>query len=397
MLFEKWSEVVARSGDRVALWEAGSGKKVTFGELDDQAGRCEQSGDVWRVDGDSPEFFANLIAAWRNRKPLVLMEDHRHVLRPIEGDLPGGTSLIKQACGASGLERSLFFGEEEVWAEARRNIVGLGLVPERPGLAAISLAHSYGFGCLVLPLLLGGIPLHIVPAPLPMFMETALNQEEKVFLPGVPAIWKTWWKTGVTGHAAIDLALSAGAPLSKEMEHGAFEESGLKIHNFYGTSETGAIAYDRLGGLREEEGEVGGLLPGVKVEVADDGRLLVASDSQAIGADRRLCDDEFEGGLYRTTDEARFTGGRLILTGSVAGAINVAGRKVSPSRIERALLAVPGVEGARVGKSLSPDFERFEEICVTVTTGLEKKILRDSLRKTLESWEMPRHWEIIPR
>lgn len=395
MLFEKWSEVVARSGDRVAIWEVDSGRKVTFKELDEEADAVEQEGEIWRADGDSREFFATLIAAWKRGKAVVLMEDHRHVLRAIEGDLPEGTSLIKQTCGASGMERSLFFGEREVWAEARRNIEGLGLVAERPGLAAISLAHSYGFGCLALPLLLGGIPLHIVPAPLPMFMETALGNEDRVFLPGVPAIWKTWWKTGVTASGAIDLALSAGAPLSREMERGVFEECGLKIHNFYGTSETGAVAFDGSSGLRKEACEVGSLLPGVAVETAGDGRVMVRSDSSAIGADRLLCEGEFEGDLYRTTDLGEMEEGRLVLSGSEASAINVAGRKVSPAKIERALIAVPGVEKVCVGKSLSADFERFEEICVIVTTGLGKKELRSALREALESWEMPRHWQLI--
>jgi hypothetical protein len=54
------------------------------------------------------------------------------------------------------------------------------------------------------------------------------------------------------------------------------------------------------------------------------------------------------------------------------------------------------VEQAGVwGEWIGAEFKRFEEICVTVMTDLEKKVLRDSLRQTLESWEMPRHWGII--
>jgi hypothetical protein len=64
--------------------------KVTFGELT----------EICR-------FFAIRIAAEKYREPIVLMEAHRHVLRPLEGASPEGTSLNKQACGASGLERSL--------------------------------------------------------------------------------------------------------------------------------------------------------------------------------------------------------------------------------------------------------------------------------------------------
>ena len=108
-----------------------------------------------------------------------------------------------------------------------------------------------------LPLLLGGIPVDIVAGPLPMMMESALDRGGEVFLPGVPAIWKTWWQTGIAAHPAIGLALSAGSPLSLDLENSVFSECGLKIHNFYGTSETGAIAFDGSSEPRERQGFVG--------------------------------------------------------------------------------------------------------------------------------------------
>ena len=43
----------------------------------------------------------------------------------------------------------------------------MGLRPDWPNLGVISLAHSYGFSNLVLPLLLHGIPLILAPSPLP--------------------------------------------------------------------------------------------------------------------------------------------------------------------------------------------------------------------------------------
>ncbi len=199
----------------------------------------------------------------------------RSVARTIHCEIPPGTALIKQTCGASGIERSLFFSEAQVHAEGMRNINGLGLQPERRGLAAISLAHSYGFGCLALPLLLAGISVDAVAGPLPMMMDSALARGGEVFLPGVPAIWKTWWQTGLAAHPAISLALSAGSPLSLELEHSVFSENGLKIHNFYGTSETGAIAFDGSTEKRERQGYVGKPLPGIHASTDKNGRILI--------------------------------------------------------------------------------------------------------------------------
>ena len=130
----------------------------------------------------------------------------------------------------------------------------------------------------------------------------------------------------------------------------------------------------------------------------DEGVVTVQSDSRAEGADALLAADEFKSEFYRTTDLGRMKEGRLILTGSKAGAINVAGRKVSPGKLERILMEHPGVVSVKVTKVASSDIERFEEICarVMVSEELGKRELRAGLSGRFENWEMPRHWEIIP-
>ena len=396
MLFGKWLEVLARYGERVALWRVDDDEQLTFAQLDARADDCIQDGEIWRADGDSRDFLPTLIAAWKHEKPVILMEAGHHNVRPIREAIPEGTVLIKQTCGASGVERSLFFTGRQVFAEGMRNLEGLGLHVDRPGLAAISLAHSYGFGCLVLPLLLGGVPVYHVPTPLPMFIEKVLQRSERIFLPGVPAIWKMWWKMGVTGHSAIELALCAGSPLSGELEKGIFAESGLKVHNFYGTTETGAIAFDGTLVPRTEAGEIGAVLEGVDL-VIKEGVVMVKSDSRAVGADALLSAHEFDSEYYETTDVGRIEDGKLTLTESRAGAINVAGRKVSPGKLERILMEHPGVESVEVSKIPSLDIERFEEIHakVTVSQELGKRELRQGLSGRFETWEIPRHWEII--
>ena len=52
-------------------------------------------------------------------------------------------------------------------ADAENIVATMGLRPDWPNLGVISLAHSYGFSNLVLPLLLHGIPLILAPVPLP--------------------------------------------------------------------------------------------------------------------------------------------------------------------------------------------------------------------------------------
>jgi len=394
-LLSHWNELVARYADKVALWHPGRAEGLSFGEIDRRSRQLEVSGEFVAACGEAPDFFPSLIAAWRAGKPALLTETASSAVRPIRCEIPPGTALIKQTCGASGIERSLFFQPEQVLAEARRNIDGLGLHRERRGLAAISLAHSYGFGCLALPYLIGGIPLEIVHGPLPMFMHSALAKGGEVFLPGVPAIWKTWWQTGLAADPAITLALSAGSPLSAELETSIHAECGLKIHNFYGTSETGAVAFDDSEILRKDSAFIGKALPGVDVSTDAEGRLHICSDSLANGADAAVRGDEFGGLCYRTHDIGTAQDGEIFIHRCVGAAINVAGRKVSPARLRHVLEAIPGVLAAEVSRGPSRDFERFEEIRVhaRLATGTDTRQVREHFRQATESWEMPRKWE----
>jgi len=394
-LIGHWNGLISRHAGKVALWHPGRTEGVGFGEIDRRSREIDACGEFVVACGESPHFFATLIAAWRVGKPALLVETATSGVRPIHCAIPEGTSLIKQTCGASGIERSLFFTAEQVLAEARRNIDGLGLHQGRRGLAAISLAHSYGFGCLALPFLIGGIPLEIVPGPLPMFMHGALEKGGEVFLPGVPAIWKTWCQTRLAADPAITLAISAGSPLSLGLEQSIHAECGLKIRNFYGTSETGAVAFDNSETPRTEAAFVGKALPGVVVSAEAGGRIHVSGDSRASGSDIPEWEGEFGDGPYRTHDIGEVRDGKIFIHRCDGGAINVAGRKVSPARLRSILESLPGVLAAEVGSGPSRDFERFEEIRVRVdiAAGADPKDVRERFRQATESWEMPRKWE----
>lgn len=394
MLLERWNRIVTERGEEVALWHPERVSGWSFREIDRMSHDTDTTGEHVVAVGEFADFFPSVIAAWRAGKPVLLLENGTSVVRAVRSEIPAGTVLIKQTCGASGIERSLFFSAAQVLAEGMRNVEGLGLRRDRRGVAAISLAHSYGFGCLALPFLLEGIPLEVVAGPLPMMMDAALAKEGEVFLPGVPAIWKTWWQTGVSAHPSIGLALSAGSPLSLELENALFSENGLKVRNFYGTSETGAIAFDDSHDPRTRQSYVGSPLYGAEVSTDKSGRILVSSDSRAMGTDVPAWEGEFDG-AYLTLDQGEVSEAGVYVNRCIGRAINVAGRKVSPDRLRKILETLPGVKLADVERGFSRDFERFEEIRVRLRMegGFDKKALREQLRQKVESWEMPRIWE----
>ncbi|MEP2774323.1 MAG: hypothetical protein ABJQ29_17210 [Luteolibacter sp.] len=395
MLLDRWNEVLARKTDVIAFRSPGNDAGTTFGEIDRMACGIDISGEFVPTIGSSPDFFPSLIAAWRAGKPALLLETGKCAPRPILCEIPPGTALIKQTCGASGISRSLFFGNAQVLAEGENNLNGLGLHEDRPGLAAISLAHSYGFGCLALPLVLAGVPLEITAGAMPMFLQPGLDRHPQVFLPGVPAMWKTWHQTGITAHPAISLAISAGSPLSLDLEQSIHSENGLRIRNFYGTSETGAIAFDNSGSPRVRASFVGNLLPGIAAETGTSGRISVTTPARATGSDTAAWENEFATPAYLTLDQGEISGSKVHLARCIGAAINVAGRKVSPARLEAIIKSLEGVASAYIERGLSRDFERFEEIRahITLLPGHDKKQIREQLRQRLESWEMPRQWE----
>ena len=72
----------------------------------------------------------------------------------------------------------------------------MGLRPDWPNLGVISLAHSYGFSNLVLPLLLHGIPLILAPRRCRKSSGARPKASEPLTLAAVPAMWRAWHEAG---------------------------------------------------------------------------------------------------------------------------------------------------------------------------------------------------------
>jgi long-chain acyl-CoA synthetase len=261
----------------------------------------------------------------------------------------------------------------------------------------ISLAHSYGFSNVVLPLLLHGVPVHVAAVPFPRVIEEIFAQYPALVVAAVPSMWRAWHRAGILKGAPISLALSAGAPLALALESDVFAASGLKLRNFYGSSECGGISLDVSDAPRSSSSDVGTPLPGVDVRVGHQGRLLIASSSVATGYDSARNDDVLGDGEYLTRDLGFVDpAGVVHLTGTIGGAINVAGRKVSPAKVEAALLATGLVRSVRVYGIPSSDAERCEEIAVDVflLDQVSLAALKSAACERLQNWELPRHWNI---
>jgi len=166
MLYERWRQLAREREGEVALQELSSGRQWSFGEL---ARVVESSpvGDepvVW-PRGHSAEFIFAVLRAWRSGAVLCPLEPEQSP--PSFPAPPAPCRHLKITSATTGTPRAVAFTEEQLAADADNIVATMRLRPEWPNLGVISMAHSYVFSNLVRPLLVHGIPLTIVPSPLP--------------------------------------------------------------------------------------------------------------------------------------------------------------------------------------------------------------------------------------
>lgn len=395
MLYLRWLETSKRFADRSAVFDGGN--EVTFGQLAALAEAAPRADGpvIARTGGIS--FFVEILRAWRDGQAVIPVG--KDAPEPVLSRAPEPQiRLVKHTPGAAGIPRGIFFSAPQIIADADRLIGAMSLTPEVPNLAVVSLAHSYGFSNIALPMLLGGVPLRLVAYPFPRVVEEALSHHASMAVAAVPSMWRAWHRSGILKNAPIRLAVSAGAPLALSLEQDIFDQSGLKIHNFYGASECGGIAWDDSKTPRTSADILGRALPGVSVEIGNDGRFLVRSDAVASGYDSLRGDDVLGNGIYQTRDLGFIDGnGSLHLTATTGSAINASGRKISPAKVEAALLSTGLVRAVKVHGLPSKDPERFEEIAakVELNDGITLESLKSAAMEKLQPWEMPRHWSLI--
>ena len=395
MLYERWAKVAAARRNEFALRDLASSRRWTFEELFDAGEHTSvpcPSG-FCHPQGHGAEFILTLLCGWREKKfilPLELGQSTPAIPTP-----PARCVHLKATSATTGTPRTVGFTESQLAADAESIVATMGLRADWPNLGVISMAHSYGFSNLVLPLLLHGIPLILAPSALPEMLKRAAEGESNTTLAAVPALWRAWHEADSIP-ANTRLAISAGAPLPLELERAVYNARGLKIHNFYGSSECGGIAYDSSDTPRADEACVGAPIRGVNLSVNEIGLLTVRSN--AVGETYWPAPHTALGnGCFETSDLAELKDGLVFWRGRASEIINVAGRKVSPLAIEHALTEHPQVRACLVFGVPALDPGRAEDVvaCVVADGVVTPESLRDFLLSRIAPWQMPRDWWFV--
>lgn len=389
MIFvESFARWVADRRDDEALWSRGEGLRLSFGEVAARSQRWRGllgavAGRPAAVAVGNRAAFVELTLALRARDlPVIAMDAgmshaakvetarrlgagavlHRDpdgagellgeevrllTLDGPEVERPAGTALVKLTSGSTGEAVGVAFDEAGLALGVAQIAAAMSITAADRVLAAVPLSHSYGFDNGALSLLLLGTPLALEPGTFPQALLRAVVESQATVFPLVPPLARGLGQTRWPRGSALQRVICAGGLLHPETAAAFLAASGRPIHNFYGSTETGGIAFEDRPLDAAAAGTVGRPLPGVAVELGEDGRVTVVSGANRLGVvgGGRLPEPR----EVVTGDAGEWTPeGRLRLTGRTADILNVGGRKVPAVRVEAALCALDGVREAAV-------------------------------------------------
>lgn len=415
----RWHATLHRRDSAVAVTCAASGRTLTFRDIDDAARAMKDRLPCLRLAGrivllhrpNSPGWIVDFLALHLAGATIVPVDAETPAAavanlatafgaaglvdesgyRPSDaahGAKTPGLLLGKLTSGTTGAPALHRFTEAQMLADADAIRAGMGLLDTDINHAGLPFSHSYALGNLILPLFAHGLPLIIASSHFPGVIAAEIQSHRATVLPTVPAIITALHRANIAGDAlrSLRLVISAGARLDPADARAFLDKFGLRIHNFYGSSETGGIAYDTTGKASLSGDTVGSPLPGVTVLRTRGGRLLVSGPAvRTLGNRRRHAGlgEHLMGDLGRLTPD-----GAVALEGRATGLIKIGGRRINPVAIERSLRELPGVRDALVCAIDGPAGEPRLAAIVAGTCN-DTRLIKEHLRRTLPAWSVP--------
>jgi len=285
---------------------------------------------------------------------------------------------IKLTSGSTGTPKKIYCHASHLLADGRQIIATMGISPKDRNLALVPLGHSFGLGNLVMPLVIQGTSLVIAEKFLPAQIPEWIRKHHITVFPSVPAIFRIL--SGLPGRSKLSplrLAISAASVLSPETAAAFLKRFGVRIHNFYGSSETGGICYDRTGKSSLDGLSLGSPLKGVHIDLLADGHICVKSQAVAKPLGKFKLPDI---GEWTPAGELRFLGRAGIMA-------NVGGKKVSPVEIENLIRQIPRVTDAWVTVLES---KQGHLIAAVVETPMVPSLILENLSRIVPVWKLPR-------
>jgi o-succinylbenzoate---CoA ligase len=360
-----WLERAAqRRPDRVAV-EAPEGA-LTYAELHALAREREPAAHVEHPPGleFAIALHANLLRDVGTVPLDPRLTDAERAQRRARAGGPSGLVAVVFTSGTTGEPKPVALQARHVLASALGSAVALGLDPRERWLCPLPLSHVGGLMVLLRSVIYATTAV-IGPAD---------RLHDVTLASLVPTQLARLLDAGLRAPPRLRAVLLGGGPIGPDLLARA-AAAGVPIAQTYGLTEaTSQVTVD------------GWPLPGVTVELADDGEILVSGPTVV------------PGGVLRTGDLGRFDErGRLVVTGRKSEIIVTGGENVAPAEVEAVLAAHPDVlDAAIVGRA---DAEWGEAIAALVVPrpgrAVDAEALRAFCRERLAPFKVPKTVEAV--
>jgi len=234
------------------------------------------------------------------------------------------------------------------------------------GLAVLPLFHVFGLNVILNLALKSGGSLVMADRPDPLDTLNSIAEYGVTLVAGVPALFDAWTHVGASdAMAGVRMAISGGAPLSRETALGFENKFGIPVWEGYGLTEASPVVTSPVFEGRPISGSVGVPLPGVELRlvdssgedalVGDAGEVLVRGPNvfggywRDTGSTMRVLDSD--GWLHTGDIAVSDVAGNLFLVDRAKDLIIVSGFNVYPQEVEQVISEVEGVTEVAVAGS----------------------------------------------
>ncbi len=373
--------------------------------------------------------------ASRDREILLVAGDQRFddlIQRYADGHLEdiktglNDVALILQSGGTTGTPRGIMLTHSALMAEAMQVRAWL-----KPALADwddtillnLPLFHIFGNAAVLCTGILAHSTLALVPDPRDHgdILDTIQKVKPALF-PGVPTLF-----TALANHPAViegkidfssvKLAISGASSLSQQTKDRFTKETGVKLIQGYGLTETSAAVIAEPAGKKGKAGSIGLPLPDVQIKIVDandpnhelsygqEGEVLIKCPQLMLGFWNSLEDTAEmlrDGWLYTGDIGYIDREGYIFVTSRKKELIKVSGFQVWPYEIVQVIKAHPAV--ADVCVRGVPDQAQGESVKAWVVLykgmSLTAEDLKAYCRTKLTAYKVPRYVEFraeLPR
>ncbi len=330
---------------------------VAHAEMAEQAHRLSQRGRrCWLVGGEAP---------WAEPYDLRL-----------DGVAPGfvtaeaadaDPAMLMYTSGSTGVPKGCLLTHANQWWQARSTARTMLLDERDRALVMGPLYHANALWACLLPMLLTGGQVCILPGFEPVAVLEAIDRHRPTFTSGTPSMYALLLAQAEAlarcDLSSLKLLMCGSAPVSEELMRKIHQHFGCEVVETYGLTEGGANVLTPRWGIKKL-GSTGLPVPDVEVRVAglDDparecgvgevGELWSRSPANAAGyyrqpeatAERFTADGWLLTGDLVRRDEQ----GYIYFCGRRDDMINCGGENLYPKEVETLLLAHPAVADACV-------------------------------------------------